>query len=182
MNNPIDPAVATTGAAAAPPAPVLTIQPVILAGGSGTRLWPLSREHYPKQLIGLLGDASLLESTLGRLDGLRQTAQVSTDTIVVCGEDHRFLTAEQLRTQRRPGRIILEPTGRNTAPALTVAALAAMTGQQDPVLVVMPADHAVADSASFEQAVARAAHYAKDGAIVTLGIVPSRAETGYGYI
>lgn len=160
----------------------LTIQPVILAGGSGTRLWPLSREHFPKQLIGLLGDASLLESTLGRLDGLADTLRVVPETIIVCGEDHRFLTAEQLRAQRRPGRIILEPVGRNTAPALTVAALAAMTHGQDPVLVVMPADHAVNDKAAFEKAVAHAARYAQDGSIVALGIVPNRPETGYGYI
>jgi len=178
MNMTLDSAVADSTLSEA----ALTIQPVILAGGSGTRLWPLSREHYPKQLIGLLGEGSLLESTLSRLDGLRKKADVATETLVVCGEDHRFLTAEQLRSQRRAGRIILEPVGRNTAPALTVAALAATADQHDPVLVVMPADHAVADLQSFEQAVARAASYANAGAIVTLGIVPSRAETGYGYI
>jgi mannose-1-phosphate guanylyltransferase/mannose-6-phosphate isomerase len=160
----------------------LTIQPVILAGGSGTRLWPLSREHYPKQLIGLLGGSSLLESTLERLDGLSTTTSITPETLIICGEDHRFLTAEQLRRQNRHGRIVLEPVGRNTAPALTAAAIAATADQRDPVLVVMPADHAVADLDSFQNAVARAATYANDGAIVTLGIVPSRAETGYGYI
>lgn len=158
------------------------ILPVILAGGSGTRLWPLSREHYPKQLIGLLGGASLLESTLSRLDGLGESTRVIPETLVICGEDHRFLTAEQLRSQKRQGRIILEPVGRNTAPALTVAALAATADQHDPVMVVMPADHAVSDPEAFQQAVSRAAVYAGAGAIVTLGIVPNRAETGYGYI
>jgi len=160
----------------------LVIQPVILAGGSGTRLWPLSREHYPKQLIGLLGETSLLESTLSRLDGLRKVSHVASDTLIVCGEDHRFLTAEQLRRQGRPGRVILEPVGRNTAPALTVAAIAATADGADPILVVMPADHAVADLEAFHQAVSRATLYASENAIVTLGIVPNRAETGYGYI
>ncbi|KKB64811.1 hypothetical protein WM40_04980 [Robbsia andropogonis] len=159
-----------------------SIQQVILAGGSGSRLWPLSREHYPKQLIGLLGEQSLLESTLGRIDGLRTTNRVAAETLLVCGEDHRFLTAEQLRANGRAARIILEPIGRNTAPALTVAALAATTDNNDPVMVVMPADHAVADQDAFEKAVARAAVYAQEGAVVALGIVPNRAETGYGYI
>lgn len=160
----------------------MSIQQVILAGGSGSRLWPLSREHYPKQLIGLLGEQSLLESTLNRIDGLRASTRVAAETLLVCGEDHRFLTAEQLRAQGRAARIILEPVGRNTAPALTVAALAATLDNNDPVMVVMPADHAVADQDAFEKAVARAATYAQNGAIVALGIVPNRAETGYGYI
>ncbi|SDV48589.1 mannose-1-phosphate guanylyltransferase/mannose-6-phosphate isomerase [Chitinasiproducens palmae] len=158
------------------------IQPLILAGGAGSRLWPVSREHYPKQLIGLLGDASLLEATALRLDGWAPCASGQAEVIIVCGEDHRFMTAEQMRRLRRRAHIVLEPVGRNTAPALTLAALAAVADGQDAILVVMPADHAVADLAAFRDAVSRAAEQAEAGAIVTMGIVPSRPETGYGYI
>jgi mannose-1-phosphate guanylyltransferase/mannose-6-phosphate isomerase len=162
---------------------LLTIQPVILAGGSGTRLWPLSREHFPKQLAGVLGgDESLLEATTHRLDGFAGNLPVADELIVVCGEEHRFLTAEQLRRSGRAGRILLEPVGRNTAPALTIAALATTRDGHDAVLLVMPADHAIGDLAAFHEAVNDAAHYAAEGAIVALGVVPERAETGYGYI
>jgi mannose-1-phosphate guanylyltransferase/mannose-6-phosphate isomerase len=162
---------------------LLTIQPVILAGGSGTRLWPLSREHFPKQLAGVLGpDESLLEATTRRLDGFSGELPVADELIVVCGEEHRFLTAEQLRRSGKPGRILLEPVGRNTAPALTVAAMAAIREGRDAVLLVMPADHAIGDAAAFHAAVSDAAHYAAEGAIVALGVVPRRAETGYGYL
>lgn len=160
----------------------LVLQPVILAGGSGTRLWPVSREHYPKQLIGLLEDASLLESTAHRLEALAGSTRLAPELIVVCGEDHRFMTAEQLRRAQKPAQILLEPAPRNTAPALTLAALAALDGGQDSILVVMPADHSVGDVDAFHQAVLRAAQYARDGAVVTMGIVPNRPETGYGYI
>jgi mannose-1-phosphate guanylyltransferase/mannose-6-phosphate isomerase len=162
--------------------PPLTIQPVILAGGSGTRLWPLSREQHPKQLIGLLGDESMLEATAHRLDGLSGGFRVAGKIILVCGETHRFTSAEQLRRSGKPAQILLEPEGRNTAPALTVAALAAIADGADAVLAVLPADHAVTDVGAFQQAVSIAAGYAADGAIVTMGVVPRRAETAYGYI
>ena len=160
----------------------LTVQPVILAGGSGSRLWPLSREHYPKQLIGVLSEESMLEATAARLNNWSGALPVSDDFILVCGEDHRFMVAEQMRRNGKKAQIFLEPVGRNTAPALTIAALAASRKSGDAVLVVMPADHAVVDEAAFQHAVMTAVAYAADGAIVTMGIVPTRAETGYGYI
>ncbi|WP_118181096.1 mannose-1-phosphate guanylyltransferase/mannose-6-phosphate isomerase [Paraburkholderia phosphatilytica] len=160
----------------------LTIQPVILAGGSGTRLWPLSREQYPKQLIELLGEESLLAATARRLDGLESLCTISDELLLVCGESHRFISAEQLRKCGKPARIVLEPCARNTAPALTAAALVAAEKSADAILVAMPADHAVPDTEAFHAVVSRAAQYAADGAVVTIGIVPRRAETGYGYI
>ncbi|WP_250481593.1 mannose-1-phosphate guanylyltransferase/mannose-6-phosphate isomerase [Caballeronia sp. NCTM5] len=160
----------------------LPVQAVILAGGAGTRLWPLSREQYPKQLIGLLGDDSLLQSTARRLDGLSASHPVASHGIVVCGEDHRFNVAEQLRQSGAPAQIILEPAGRNTAPALTLAALSLVRNGDDAIMVVMPADHAVTDEAAFRARVADAVRFAGEGHVVTLGIVPTRAETGYGYL
>jgi mannose-1-phosphate guanylyltransferase / mannose-6-phosphate isomerase len=160
----------------------LRIQPVILAGGSGTRLWPMSREHFPKQLIGLIGDQSLLQSTAQRLDGLTYGSSRIDDAIVVCGEDHRFQTAEQLRAGGRRATLVLEPVPRNTAPALTVAAMHAMAEQRDAILVVMPADHVVTDGEAFHKAIGAGAQCAEDGSIVTMCIVPTHAETGYGYI
>jgi mannose-1-phosphate guanylyltransferase / mannose-6-phosphate isomerase len=157
------------------------VLPVILAGGSGTRLWPLSREHHPKQLIGLIADESLLTSTARRLDGI-PNAELVNELLLVCGEHHRFMSAAQVRASGKPARIVLEPAARNTAPALTLAALEAQAHYGDPVLAVMPADHAVTDTAAFQQAVAQAARYAAAGAIATLGVLPRRAETGYGYI
>ena len=157
------------------------ILPVILAGGSGTRLWPLSREHHPKQLIELIADESLLSSTASRLDGL-DGARLANELMVVCGEHHKFMSATQVRVSGKPARILLEPAARNTAPALTLAALDARARHGDPVLVVMPADHAVADNEAFQHAVAQAASYARDNAIVALGVLPRHAETGYGYI
>jgi len=160
----------------------LRIQPVILAGGSGTRLWPMSREQFPKQLIGLIGEQSLLQSTAQRLDGLTYGAALVDDAIIVCGEDHRFQTADQLRAGGRRARLVLEPVPRNTAPALTVAAMQAMSDPDDPVLVVMPADHVVTDNEAFHKAIGAGSKCAEDGSIVTLCIVPTHAETGYGYI
>jgi mannose-1-phosphate guanylyltransferase/mannose-6-phosphate isomerase len=160
----------------------LKVHPVILAGGSGTRLWPMSREQYPKQLIGLLGDDSLLQSTTRRLDGLETAYPLSGQLVVVANEEHRFTTAEQLRTSGKPGRLILEPAGRDTAPALTVAALSIAAHDEDGIMVVMPADHAVTDIDGFRTAVAAGVEHAAAGHIVTMGIVPTRAETGYGYI
>jgi mannose-1-phosphate guanylyltransferase/mannose-6-phosphate isomerase len=160
----------------------LKVHPVILAGGSGTRLWPMSREQHPKQLIGLLGEDSLLQSTTRRLDGLESGYPLTEQLIVVANEEQRFTTAEQLRTSGKPTRLILEPIGRDTAPALTVAALSVAAQDGDGIMVVMPADHAVTDSDGFHAAVATGVQHAAAGHIVTMGIVPTRAETGYGYI
>ena len=157
------------------------IQPVILSGGSGTRLWPLSREQHPKQLLPLTGELSLLQETARRLDGFAGPLPVAAAPLVVCNEEYRFITAEQLRAAGRPAKaLILEPAGRNTAPALTLAALS--EAEADPVLLVMPADHVVTDRAAFQRAMAEGARQAMAGAVVAFGIVPERAETGYGYI
>lgn len=155
--------------------------PVVLCGGSGTRLWPLSREQYPKQLLQLLdGDDSLLQATVRRMEGL---AGVQLEpTIVICNEDYRFVIAEQLRIMNKNASILLEPEGRNTAPALTLAALAAIQNGDDPILLVMPADHMIMDIAAFHIAIRKSINLAVDGAIVTFGITPDSPETGYGYI
>ena len=159
----------------------MELQPVILSGGSGTRLWPLSREQYPKQLLALVGDETMLQATAGRLAGFSGRLAVAQAPIVVCNEEYRFVTAEQLRAVGRASRdIVLEPTGRNTAPALTLAALAAQ--EADPVLLVMSADHVIRDLPGFQKAIDDGIPAALDGAIVTFGIVPTQAETGYGYI
>lgn len=157
------------------------ILPVILSGGSGTRLWPLSREQYPKQLLPLCEQETLLQSTATRLVGFSGALEVVPQPLVVCNEEYRFITAEQLREAGKPAStLILEPVGRNTAPALTLAALAVADG--DPVLLVMPADHVVTDRLAFQVAIDAGAQLAAAGAVVTFGIVPDRPETGYGYI
>ncbi len=156
----------------------MKLQPVVLSGGSGTRLWPLSREKYPKQLLPLCGEQSMLQATVTRMDGLAELA----DPIIVCNEEHRFVVAEQVRLLGKAGRVILEPAGRNTAPALTLAALSAHRDGQDPILVVMPADHVILDAAAFRSAVEAAAQLATTGMAVTFGITPDCPETGYGYI
>lgn len=158
----------------------MNIQSVILSGGSGTRLWPASREQYPKQLLALTGTDTLLQATARRLDGF--AGAVLSDTLVVSNEEYRFVIAEQLRQMGKRGRIVLEPAGRNTAPALTLAALLASAEGADPVLLVMPADHVIPNLAAFQGAIAEGAAQAEAGAFVTFGIVPDRAETGYGYI
>jgi mannose-1-phosphate guanylyltransferase/mannose-6-phosphate isomerase len=154
------------------------VQPVLLSGGSGTRLWPLSREAYPKQFLPLVGDDTMLQATWRRVAALSAAAP-----IVVANEDHRFLVAEQLRVIGAPTpRIVLEPVGRNTAPAIAVAALIALLDGGDPLLLVLPSDHVVRNDAAFRDDVRVAAAAAEAGALVTFGIVPQTPETGFGYI
>ncbi|HEX7686786.1 MAG TPA: mannose-1-phosphate guanylyltransferase/mannose-6-phosphate isomerase [Burkholderiaceae bacterium] len=161
----------------------IPIQPVIMAGGSGTRLWPLSRAGFPKQFLALAGDRSLFQEAVARLAGLAAGDIAVRAPLVVGNAEHRFLALEQLREQGvEPASVILEPVGRNTAPALTLAALAATEGDADPVLVVSPADQTVTDVPAFTAALQQAVRGAAGGAIVILGITPDRPETGYGYI
>ena len=153
--------------------------PVLLCGGSGTRLWPLSRTHYPKQFIPLVGETSLLAQTLERVSGVSSGAA----PLVVCNENHRFMTAAVLeQCQQTASAILLEPEGRNTAPAIAVAALEALAIGDDPVLLVLAADHVITDVAAFERSVLLAESAAMRDQLVTFGIAPSRPETGYGYI
>lgn len=153
----------------------MSITPVVLSGGMGTRLWPLSRELYPKQLLPLVGDRTMLQETLLRLEGVDIAAP-----IVVCNEAHRFLVAEQLRQIGcQPRAILLEPEGRNTAPAI---ALAALHADPEALLLVLPADHVIRDREAFAQAIRVAIPAAEAGRLVTFGIVPTAPETGYGYI
>ena len=152
--------------------------PVIMAGGSGTRLWPLSRELFPKQFIALDGQRSMLQATVARLEGLTRA-----QPLVICNESHRFLVAEQLRQVDALSRnILLEPAGRNTAPAIALAALQATANGSDPLLLVLAADHVIQDQAAFQAAVRTALPLAEAGSLVTFGIVARRPETGYGYI
>jgi mannose-1-phosphate guanylyltransferase/mannose-6-phosphate isomerase len=160
------------------------LTPVILSGGAGTRLWPLSRELHPKQLLALMGERTMLQQTVSRLDGLGASAP-----IVVCNDAHRFLVAEQLRQLGiEPRATVLEPFGRNTAPAIALAAHAALaagagdSNASDPVLLVLPADHVIRDVPAFQKVVRSALPAAEQGRLVTFGIVPTAAETGYGYI
>ncbi|MFT4255487.1 MAG: mannose-1-phosphate guanylyltransferase/mannose-6-phosphate isomerase [Pseudoxanthomonas sp.] len=154
------------------------LQPVLLSGGSGTRLWPLSREAYPKQFLPLAGDDTMVQATWKRIASIAAAAPV-----VVANEEHRFLVAEQLRQIGAPTpTILLEPVGRNTAPAIAVAALQAIAGGEDPLLLVLPSDHVVRDEAGFRQAVQAASQAAENGALVTFGIVPDAPETGFGYM
>ena len=152
--------------------------PVIIAGGSGTRLWPLSRQLYPKQFCALVGETTMFQQTILRLRGFG-----SAPPLVVCNEEHRFLAAEQLRLiGHEDARILLEPFGRNTAPAIALAALQAAKEDENATLLVLPADHLVEDVHAFQKSVGTAVALAKAGRLVTFGIVPDRAETGYGYI
>jgi mannose-1-phosphate guanylyltransferase/mannose-6-phosphate isomerase len=155
------------------------LAPVILSGGAGTRLWPLSRVLHPKQLLALIGENTMLQDTVQRLAGLEVEAPM-----VVCNEAHRFLVAEQLRTiDCRPRAIVLEPVGRNTAPAIALAAHATLAQVEgDPLLLVLPADHVIPDVAAFHRAIEIASVAAREGALVTFGVVPTAAEVGYGYI
>lgn len=162
----------------------INLQPVILCGGSGTRLWPLSREKYPKQLLTLLGNKTMLQATAHRMDAsLAAVGRKVLPPIVVSNEDYRFVTAAQLHEAgHAQAAIVLEPKGRNTAPALTLAALLALEGGDDPVLVLMPADHIISNVENFRAAVIAGMEYAGKDKLVAFGIRPNRAETGYGYI
>ena len=159
------------------------IQPVILSGGSGTRLWPASRSMYPKQLLPLSGDRTMLQETALRL---RDNADIAEQSIVVCNEAHRFLVAEQLREIDVPAKIVLEPKGRNTAPAVALAAFLALgdhkKGEDSPLLLVMPADHIIKDVPAFNSAIEIGVASAEHGILVIFGVVPSYPHTGYGYI
>ncbi|PIQ24143.1 mannose-1-phosphate guanylyltransferase/mannose-6-phosphate isomerase [bacterium (Candidatus Blackallbacteria) CG17_big_fil_post_rev_8_21_14_2_50_48_46] len=153
--------------------------PVVLCGGSGTRLWPLSREHFPKQFVTLQSERSLFQETLQRLEGLNGVQA----PLIVTHEEHRFLVSDQLRQMNQtPAVILLEPQARNTAPALTLAALWVQAHQPDALMLVMPSDHAMQDPAAFRSRLTQAAELAQEDRIVTFGIVPERPETGYGYI
>ncbi len=155
------------------------ITPVILAGGSGTRLWPLSRSLHPKQLIRLSGEHTMLQQTSMRLDGFESAG----NPIVICSEAYRFMAAEQMRQiDAAPNSIILEPAGRNTAPALAVAALKVLKDDKDPLLLVLPADHYISRTPKFQKAVQTGAKLAEKGHLITFGISPHAPETGYGYI
>lgn len=150
--------------------------PVIIAGGSGTRLWPLSRSLYPKQFLPLVSDKTMLQETLLRLNGLE-----TAFPITICNEDHRFIVAEQLRAIDQLGPVILEPEGRNTAPAVALAAHV-ITEENDPLLLILPADHVINDAKAFVGAIEKAIPLANQGKLVTFGIIPQCAHTGYGYI
>lgn len=153
------------------------MQPVILSGGSGTRLWPLSREQMPKQFLRLTSSQSLLQQTLARLEGLASSAPM-----LMGHHTHRFLMAEQLRESGHSGTLVLEPEGRNTAPAIACAALIARQSGDDPLLLVLPADHVIGNTDAFQQSVLAAQPLAEQGYLVTFGVVPTHPETGYGYI
>jgi len=154
------------------------LYPVIMAGGTGSRLWPLSRELFPKQFLALCNEFSMLQTTVMRLKGLD-----IIDPLVICNEEHRFIVAEQLRQiTRLSHNIILEPVGRNTAPAIALAALQAVSSGDDPLMLVLAADHVIQDEEIFRDAVNQAIPYAEAGKLATFGIVPTGPETGYGYI
>jgi len=160
----------------------MKVQPVILAGGSGTRLWPLSRSMYPKQFLPLLGDSTLLDSTLERLEDIGKDTSVASP-LVICNRENRFFVADHFRKAGiEDGEIILEPCGRNTAPALTLAALHIEKINDDAVMFVSPSDHLVKNLMAFKESSKLAIQQAQDGHIVTMGIAPTCAETGFGYI
>lgn len=156
-----------------------SIVPVVLCGGSGTRLWPLSRTIHPKQLLPLVNDQSMLQNTLLRV----QPMVDQSAPVVICNQEYRFIVAEQLREAGFANtQIILEPEGRNTAPAITIAALHLSQQDKDPILLVMPADHVITEPDRLAETIEAGVHLANEGYLVTFGVVPSKPETGYGYI
>lgn len=162
---------------------MIKVTPVILCGGSGTRLWPLSRNGFPKQFLCLTGSESLFQQAVARINSLADDDIRLGNTLIVTGEEHRFLALDQLREMKQiQTTLLLEPVARNTAPALTLAAMQANENGQDPVLVITPADQTVTDSAAFADALRSSIRRAADGSIVILGVTPDRPETGYGYI
>ncbi|HEY3596645.1 MAG TPA: mannose-1-phosphate guanylyltransferase/mannose-6-phosphate isomerase [Paraburkholderia sp.] len=160
----------------------MALAPVVLAGGSGTRLWPMSRAYCPKQLLDIVGPDSLLQTTVRRMAGFPAERKVVSAPIIVCGEEHGFVAVEQLHANGADVRMVVEPARRDTAPALTLAAVVASAPGQDVILVAMPADHAISDVGAFQRAILAAACHAESGAIVTLGVPPTRPDTGFGYI
>ena len=154
------------------------LTPVLLSGGVGSRLWPVSREAHPKQFLPLVGEISMLQDTLRRTAGLEAAAP-----LVVCNEEHRFMVAEQLRQlEIEASALILEPQGRNTAPAVALAALQAVAADPESVLLVLPADHLIKNVEAFVAAVSKALPLASQGRLMTFGVVPTAPETGFGYI
>ncbi len=155
------------------------IIPVILSGGSGTRLWPLSRAMRPKQLLNLVSNYTMIQDTVNRLNGVQDV----TDPVIVCNEEHRFTIAEQMREIGiNPSAIILEPFGKNTAPAVAISALQSQKNEKDPVLLVLPADHVIGNIAAFHTVIKFGYQTALDNKLVTFGVIPGSPETGYGYI
>jgi mannose-1-phosphate guanylyltransferase len=153
------------------------ILPVIMSGGSGSRLWPLSRALHPKQFLSLITENTLLQETINRLD------DTCAEPIIICNNEHRFIVAEQLRqNDTKASNIILEPMGRNTAPAIALAALSALENGDDLMLLVLAADHVITNVDAFQRSIISASAFAEQGKLVTFGIVPTHAETGYGYI
>lgn len=150
---------------------------IIIAGGTGSRLWPLSRSLYPKQFLTLVGEQSMLQATVTRVSEI-----ADGEPIVICNEDHRFIVAEQMREIGTKADVILEPIGRNTAPAIALAALHALSTGEDPLLLVLAADHVIEDPAAFREKVLTAQALAENGSLVTFGIIATTPETGYGYI
>jgi mannose-1-phosphate guanylyltransferase len=157
---------------------VIPIVPVILSGGSGTRLWPLSRKAYPKQFLNLLGEGTLFQQTLKRIEKVEGVSEI----LVVANEEHRFIVAEQMRQLGIKGKIILEPVGKNTAPAVALAALETLQYHTDAHLLVLSSDHIITDTVDFIQAVKAAIELSAENGLITFGIQPTRPETGYGYI
>ena len=153
------------------------IVPVILSGGSGTRLWPLSRKLYPKQFLSLVNETTLFQDTIIRLP------DEVTDPLIICNEEHRFIVAEQLRQINSKNKgVILEPVGKNTAPAIAIAAMHLLNEKEDPTLLVLSADHLIKDNEQLSNSIKIASKIADTGKIVTLGIYPDKPEIGYGYI
>ena len=153
------------------------IVPVILCGGSGTRLWPLSRKLYPKQFISLVNETTLFQDTILRLP------EEADNPLIICNEEHRFIVAEQLRQIKSSNKgIILEPTGKNTAPAIALAAMNLINEENDPILIVMSADHLIEDIEEFKSSIKIATKIANKGKMVALGVQPRKPEVGYGYI